>query len=81
MPLTIGIMNPTDAEVELRPSITGATPNGDRTRWHVTGASPTVHNTPGERRVVDIQRTGGIPVTGSLRVSPLSCAVFSLPLK
>jgi alpha-N-arabinofuranosidase len=79
--LTIGVMNPTDTEVELRPAITGAIPNGDGTRWHITGASPSVHNTPGHRRVVDIQRTGGIPVTGSLRVPPLSCAVFSFPLK
>lgn len=79
--LSIGVMNPTDAEVEVRPSITGITPLGPVTRWHITGPSPTAHNVPGKPRVVDIQRTDGLSVSSGLRVPPLSCAVFNMSLK
>jgi alpha-N-arabinofuranosidase len=79
--LTLGVMNPTDAEVELRPSLSGATPAGPATRWHITGASPSAHNTPGQPRVVDIQRADGILASSGLRVPPLSCALFSIPLR
>jgi alpha-N-arabinofuranosidase len=79
--LTVGAVNPTDSEVELRPAISGATPAGPATRWHITGPGPSAHNTPGKPRVVDIQHTDGITVSSGLRVPALSCAVFSIPLK
>jgi alpha-N-arabinofuranosidase len=79
--LTVGVMNPTDAEVEVRASISGATPAGTMTRWHITGPSPTAHNTPGKPRVVDIQRSDDLAVSSGLRIPPFSCAVFRMPLK
>jgi alpha-L-arabinofuranosidase len=79
--LTLGVMNPTDSEVELSLSLSGATPAGPVTRWHITGPSPSAHNSPGAARVVDIQRTDGIPASSSLRGPTLSCALFSIPLK
>lgn len=79
--LTVGVVNPTDAEVEFRTSLSGATPTGPVTRWHITGPSPSAHNAPGKPRVVDIQRTDGLAATSTLRVPPLSCALFSMPLK
>ena len=79
--LTVGVMNPTDAEVELRLSLSGATLTGPATRWHITGASHSTHNTPGQPRVVDIQRTDNLAASSNLRVPPLSCALFSTPLK
>ncbi|HEY9170655.1 MAG TPA: alpha-L-arabinofuranosidase C-terminal domain-containing protein [Verrucomicrobiae bacterium] len=79
--LTLGVMNPTEAEVEIRPTVAGATASGPATRWHITGPAPTAHNTPGQPRVVDIQRTEGVAVSPGLRVPPLSCALFSIPLK
>lgn len=79
--LTLGVMNPTEAEVEIRPALSGATASGPATRWHVTGPAPTAHNTPGQPRVVEIQRTDGLAVSTGLRVPPLSCALFSIPLK
>jgi len=78
--LTIGVVNPTESEVEVNTSISGATPAGTATRWHIAGKDEFVHNTPGEPRVVDIQKTGGLD-SSSLRVPGLSAAVFSLPLK
>lgn len=78
--LTIGVMNPTDEELALRPVLAGATLADAGTRWHVTGPSSKAHNTPGRPRVIDIQRRDSVaPV--DLRVPALSCAVFSIPLK
>ena len=79
--LTIAVMNPTDSEMEISPSLSGATLAGQATRWHITGPDPVAHNTPGKPRAVDIQRTDGLPTSSALRVPALSCALFALPLK
>jgi len=79
--LTLGVINPTGSEIELTPSVSGATLAGPATRWHITGPNPTAHNTPGKPRAVDIQRTDAVSVTMPLRVPALSAAVFALPLK
>jgi alpha-N-arabinofuranosidase len=78
--LTIGVMNPTDSELELRPTLSGATLAGTGTRWHITGPDHFAHNTPGKPRVVDIQRTDGLSAA-SLRAPRLSASVFVLPLR
>lgn len=78
--LTIGVMNPTDQELELLPALAGSSLGSTGTRWFITGASGTVHNAPGKPRVIDIQREDNISAE-RLRVSPLSCAVFCIPLK
>lgn len=79
--LTIGVMNPTDQEMVLAPTLAGTQFAGSASRWHITGPTPAAHNTPGLPRVVGIQRADGISVTGGLRVPALSAAVFRLPLK
>jgi alpha-L-arabinofuranosidase len=78
--LTIAVMNPTNAELELQPSLSGASFAGAATRWHITGPNAEAHNIPGQRRVVDLKQTGGLAVS-DLRVPPLSAAVFRIPLK
>jgi alpha-N-arabinofuranosidase len=78
--LTIGVMNPGNAELEIKPSLSGSTLAGTATVWYVTGPNAESHNTPGQPRVVDIQQTGGLPAS-HLRVPPLSAAVFRIPLK
>jgi alpha-N-arabinofuranosidase len=78
--LTVGVVNPTDAEVELRLSVSGANLARPATRWHVTGPSHSAHNTPGQPRVVSIRRTDGLSTGEDFRVPPLSCALFSAPL-
>jgi alpha-L-arabinofuranosidase len=62
------------------PALTGRQLVGNAIRWHITGSTPTAHNTPGQPRVVDIQRTDGMSVAGGLRVPALSAAVFRVPL-
>ncbi len=79
--LTIGVMNPTDKEVELRPLFTGKLLSGSATRWHITGPTHTAHNTPGQPRAVDIQRLDGIDVSTGLRVPALSASLFTIPLQ
>lgn len=78
--LTIGVMNPTDSEIELRPSLSGATLAGSATRWHITGPDPFAHNTPGQPRLVEIQRTDGLRTSSALRVPAFGSALFTLPL-
>jgi alpha-L-arabinofuranosidase len=78
--LTIGVVNPTESEIELAPSVSGAKPAGSVTRWHITGPSATSHNTPGKPRVVDIQRTDPFTVSSPLQVPALSATIFVLPL-
>jgi alpha-N-arabinofuranosidase len=79
--LTVGVMNPTDGEVSFQLSLAGAKPAEAATRWHITGPSATAHNTPGQPRRVDIVRTDAVPTAPALRVPPLSCALFSIPLR
>ena len=78
--LTVGVVNPTDKELALNLALTGAAPSGTATRWHITGASPTAHNAPGQPRSVDITETRDVS-TGALRVPALSNALFSIPLR
>lgn len=79
--LTIGVMNPTDKEVVIRAGFTGKNLSRSATRWHITGPSATAHNLPGQPRVVDIQKTEGMRVSGGLPIPPLSAAVFRVPLE
>jgi alpha-L-arabinofuranosidase len=79
--LTLGVMNPTDEGLTVSPMLTGRILSGTATRWHVTGPTPASHNTPGQPRVVDIQRTEGVDVGAGLRVPALSATIFRLPLK
>ena len=78
--LTVGIVNPTNEEVELNLDLAGSTLAGQGTRWHIAGPEPTVHNTPGKPRVVDIVETKDVSAQ-ALRVPALSATVFALPLR
>jgi alpha-L-arabinofuranosidase len=77
--LTISVVNPTGKEVSINLSAAGLNPAGSAVRWHITGASPEAHNTPGKPRVVDIQRSDASAT--ALKVPALSATLFELPLK
>ncbi len=78
--LTVGVMNPTDAELPLNLSLQGASTAASGTRWHITGKSPTAFNTPGQPRAVDIVETKDVSAN-ALRVPALSVTLFSIPLR
>lgn len=77
--LTLSVVNPTAHEVSVNLSAAGLSPAGAVVRWHITGASPEAHNTPGKPRAVDIQRSDAMAST--LQVPALSTTLFELPLK
>jgi alpha-L-arabinofuranosidase len=78
--LTIGVVNPTAAEVTLPLRITGAAPRSGGIRWLIAATDEAAHNTPGRARTVDIV-PAAVPVgTSELRVPALGVAVFDLPL-
>ncbi len=78
--LTVGVVNPTNEEVELKLDLANVALAGSGKRWHIAGAEPTLHNTPGKPRVIDIQTTENV-AANALRVPPLSASVFALPLR
>jgi alpha-N-arabinofuranosidase len=78
--ITVSVVNPTNAAVELKLDFGTARPAGSATRWHITGANPEVHNAPGQPRVVDIAKTENVNATAPLAVPALSCALFEIPV-
>jgi alpha-N-arabinofuranosidase len=79
--LTIGVVNPTNNEIELRVDLAGGALAGGGTRWFISGPDEFAHNTPGQPRVVDIRRTNDVSVSSPLRVPALSATLFALPLR
>jgi alpha-N-arabinofuranosidase len=79
--LTVGVVNPTNEEIQLSLAPAGLALGATGTRYLISGANDRVHNTPGKPRVVDIQRTDGLAPGAPLRVPALSNALFTLPLK
>ena len=77
--LTIGVVNPTTEEMEVKLGATGLAVAGPAVRWTVAGTNPEAHNTPGQPRVIDIQRSEATAST--LKVPALSAKVFVLPMR
>jgi len=81
--LTIGIVNPTQSELELPLEVKGARLGaaGGR-RWHLGDADPMAHNEPGKEPRVKIEETPlsqGVPDT--LKAPALSVGLYELPLE
>jgi len=81
--LTIGIVNPTQGELELPLDVKGARLGaaGGR-RWHLSDADPMAHNEPGKEPKVTIKETPlsqGVPDT--LKAPALSVGLYELPLE
>ena len=81
--LTIGIVNPTQSELELPLEVKGArlSAAGGR-RWHLGDADPMAHNEPGKEPRVKIEETPlsqGVPDT--LKAPALSVSLYELPLE
>jgi alpha-N-arabinofuranosidase len=77
--LTVGVVNPTAKELEVKLDAAGLAVAGPAVRWTVTGQNAEQHNTPGQPRVIDLQRSEATATT--LKVPALSATVFELPLK
>ena len=77
--LTLSVVNPTAATVDVQLVAAGLTPAGPATRWYVAGPGAEAHNTPGQPRVVDLKRDE--TTLAALQVPALSATLFELPLK
>jgi alpha-L-arabinofuranosidase len=79
--LTVGVVNPTNEDIEVKLASTGLAFGAAGVRYHIGGTDERAHNTPGRPRVVDIVQTDNVAASAPLRVPRLSAAVFVLPLK
>ena len=77
--LTLSVVNPTNDEVAVNLAATGLTPAGPAVRWSISGPNAEAHNTPGQPRVVDIQRAEAS--VAALKVPALSATLFEVALK
>jgi alpha-L-arabinofuranosidase len=78
--LTVSVVNPTEAPVQVQLAPAGVRLADRATRFHITGASPLAHNAPGQPRGVDIHREDGLDTSKPMTVPALSCALFAIPV-
>jgi alpha-L-arabinofuranosidase len=78
--LTVAVVNPTSASLELRLTLENAVARGKASSWLVSGPDEFAHNTPGKPRQVNISHVDGLD-PNTLSAPPLSCTVFVLSLE
>jgi alpha-N-arabinofuranosidase len=74
--VTIGVVNPTKAEVEIEVDISGAKVSPEGRLWCVTGPDAMAYNDPGKEPVVPISEGAVRIVSDKLKVAPLSATIF-----
>lgn len=79
--LTVAVVNPTTAAVDLPLDLGRRSVSGPATRWVIAAAEETAHNAPGKPRQVEAVKTEGVAVTGTLSVPALSVTLVSIPLR
>lgn len=79
--LTVSVINPTNQARPFQLQLPGGQRLGAGERWHITGESEFVHNTPGQPRKVDIHHTANIDASRALEVPAMSATLFSIPLR
>jgi len=78
--LTVAIVNPTPAPVEVPLELGGHRAAGPVTRWVIAAADERAHNTPGQPRVVDLVRTDGLDAVRPLSIPGYGIALFAISL-
>jgi len=79
--LTIGIVNPTENELELPMEIKGAKLDGKGRLWQIAHTNPMAYNEPGKEPNVTIKEKTGSKISRKLSVPPLSINLYELPIK
>ena len=79
--LTIGIVNPTENELELPMELKGAQLSGKARLWQIAHTDPMAYNEPGEEPNVTIKEITGSKISRKLSVPPLSINLYELPIK
>ncbi|MDH4238264.1 MAG: alpha-N-arabinofuranosidase, partial [Phycisphaerae bacterium] len=79
--LTIGIVNPTENELELPMELKGIKLSGKARLWQIAHTDPMAYNEPGKEPNVTIKEKQVSDITEKLSVSPLSVNLYELPIK
>lgn len=79
--LTIAIVNPTSASLEMPLNLAGLKINGQATCWQITAPDEFAHNTPGQPRKVDIASPTNLDVSKSLSAPALSIVLYQIPVE
>ncbi len=79
--LTIGIVNPTEDELELPMELKGAKLTGKARLWQIAHTDPMAYNEPGKEPNVTIKEKTGSKISRKLSVPPLSVNLYELPIK
>ena len=78
--LTVAIVNPTSAAVELPLDLGARRAAGPAMGWFVTAPTEFSHNTPGQPRQVNLTRTDKLDPTRPFSVPALGVGLFVIPL-
>jgi alpha-N-arabinofuranosidase len=76
--LTLGVVNPSLAPLEIPLTVRGARLRGTGTRWQIAGPDPQAYNDPDQPPRVKIEETAVQGLTGKLTVAPCSVTLFAL---
>ena len=79
--LTVGVVNPTTAELKPVLDVKGAALAGTGTCWVLTGPDPMAYNDPGRPPTVAIEEKAVRGITDTLTVPPCSVVLFRLDVK
>ena len=79
--LTIGIVNPTENELELPMELKGVKLSGKTRLWQIMHTDPMAYNEPGKEPNVTIKEKTGSKISRKLSVPPLSINLYELPIK
>ena len=76
--LTLGIVNPTENELELPMELKGAELSGKARLWQIAHSDPMAYNEPGKEPNVTIKEKTGLKISRTLSVPPLSINLYEL---
>jgi alpha-N-arabinofuranosidase len=79
--LTIGIVNPTENELELPMDLKGVKLADKGRLWQIAHTDPMAYNEPGKEPNVTIKEKTGSKISRKLSVPPLSINLYKLPIK
>jgi len=79
--LTLGIVNPTEDELELPMELKGAELSGNAKQWQIAHSDPMAYNEPGKEPNVTIKEKIGSKISRRLSVPPLSINLYKLTIK
>jgi alpha-N-arabinofuranosidase len=79
--LTLSVVNPSTAALEIPLEVKGAKLTGTGTRWQIAGDDPKAYNDPGQPPKVAIEEAAVRGIADKLSVAPCSVTLFALKVE